>query len=100
ANGPAPVLEVSGRAYPVETRYRPMISEDPEDDGEPDPMQCLKAAVDELAREMPVGDLLIFLPTERDIREAAQTLRGHKIPGDAPGRLTEILPLYGRLSTK
>ncbi len=99
AAGPAPVLEVSGRTYPVETRYRPMISE--EDDGsEPDPMQCLKAAVDELARENPVGDLLIFLPTERDIREAAQTLRGHKIPGDSPGRMTEILPLYGRLSTK
>lgn len=97
--GPAPVIEVSGRAYPVETRYRPMISEDPEDEGEPDPMKCLKAAVDELARETPVGDMLIFLPTERDIREAAQTLRGHKIPGDAPGRVTEILPLYGRLST-
>ncbi len=99
-SGPAPVLEVSGRTYPVETRYRPLISEDPEDEGEPDPMDCLKAAVDELALEKPAGDMLIFLPTERDIREAAQTLRGHKIPLDAPGRLTDILPLYGRLSTK
>lgn len=98
SDGPAPVIEVSGRTYPVETRYRPMVSEDPED--EPDPMDCLKSAVDEVARETPVGDLLIFLPTERDIREAAQTLRGHKIPGDGGGRKTEILPLYGRLSTK
>ncbi len=99
-NGPAPVIEVSGRAYPVETRYRPLVSEDPDDEGEPDPMDCLKAAVDELALEKPAGDMLIFLPTEREIREAAQTLRGHKIPLDAPGRLTDILPLYGRLSTK
>ena len=99
STGPAPVIEVSGRAYPVETRYRPMISQDPDDAEEPDPIACLKAAVDELAQEKPAGDLLIFLPTERDIREAAQTLRGHKIPGDAPGRMTEILPLYGRLST-
>ncbi|HET7407361.1 MAG TPA: ATP-dependent RNA helicase HrpA [Mycobacteriales bacterium] len=83
--GGAPVVEVSGRAYPVEVRYRPL---DP-DDG--DQVQGILDAVDELAREGP-GDVLVFLSGEREIRDTADALRGRHL------RDTEILPLYSRLS--
>jgi ATP-dependent helicase HrpA len=88
--GAAPVIEVGGTTYPVEVRYRPPA--DPEDallsDG-------VLAAVDELAGPgMPRdGDILVFLPGEREIRETAEALRKHHPAG------VEILPLYGRLST-
>jgi ATP-dependent helicase HrpA len=93
--GPAPVIEVSGRTYPVEVRYRPFAGE--EDEDEADAGQAVAAAVDELSAEGP-GDMLVFLPTERDIREIAKTLRGHLTRGGESVRDTEILPLYARLS--
>ncbi len=90
--GPAPVIEVSGRTYPVEVRYRPLTTEDDAD--EFDVNQGIAAALEELTGEGP-GDLLVFLPTERDIREAAKHLRGYTL---RDGRKTEVLPLYARLS--
>jgi len=89
----APIIEVSGRAYPIDIRYQPLQPDD--DTGDLDPQRAIADAVEELARTGP-GDMLVFLPTERDIRETAKTLRGRSIPGD--GRHTEILPLYARLS--
>jgi len=93
---PAPVVDVSGRAYPVEMRYRPLDSEE-EDADEVDEQKVIAQTIDELAR-IDRGDMLVFLPTERDILETAKTLRGRPSPGDM--ERTEILPLYGRLSTK
>jgi ATP-dependent helicase HrpA len=95
AAGPAPIVEVSGRMYPVETRWRPL--EPDEDSDEPDVIRGVLSAIDELAW-IDSGDMLIFMPTERDIHETAKALRGHALPGDRPGRTTEILPLYARLS--
>jgi len=89
--GPAPVIEVSGRLYPVEVRYRPVQRD--EKDKERDLYDGIVDAVDELAREGP-GDVLIFLPGEREIREAAEALRKHH-----PAH-TEILPLFARLSVQ
>ncbi len=86
----APVIEVLGRTYPVELRYRPLRGDD-EDDQDRDRGQALLDAVDELAREGD-GDVLVFLSGERDIREAAELLRKHHPPH------TEVLPLYARLS--
>ena len=80
----APVVEVSGRTYPVEVRYRP-----PAEDT--DPVQAIAEAVDELEGEPP-GDVLVFLSGEREIRDTAEVLRGRL------GERTEVLPLYGRLS--
>ena len=82
AFGDAPIIEVSGRTYPVEVRYRP-----PGDDG--DVGQAIGDAVDELSAEGP-GDILVFLSGEREIRDTADLLSGRD-------RL-EVLPLYGRLS--
>jgi ATP-dependent helicase HrpA len=84
------VIEVSGRTYPVEVRYRPI--EDPETDQ----IQAIQAAVDELAAEGP-GDILVFLSGEREIRDTADAL--HKaVQRDRRLRDTEILPLFARLS--
>jgi len=85
----APVIEVSGRLYPVEMRYRP-VAGDAEDTTREEEEQALADAVDELCREGP-GDVLVFLPGEREIRDAAQVLRRANFRG-------EILPLYSRLS--
>jgi len=87
AGTPAPVIEVSGRTYPVEIRYRP--HEEAGDD-----VDTLLAAVRELDREPP-GDVLVFLPGEAEIRDTADAVRG-MYGKDA--RPTEVLPLYGRLS--
>jgi ATP-dependent helicase HrpA len=86
--GDAPVIEVSGRLYPVEIRYRP-VAGDAEDTTRDEEEQALADAVDELCREGP-GDILVFLPGEREIRDAAQVLRKN-FRG-------EILALYSRLS--
>ena len=86
----APVIEVSGRMYPVEMRYRPLKSKD-EDQEEQDMEEAIVDAVDDLARSGP-GDVLVFLPGEREIRETAELLRKHHPKG------AEILPLYARLS--
>ncbi|MCU1491693.1 MAG: hrpB2, partial [Acidimicrobiaceae bacterium] len=86
----APVVEVSGRTYPVEIRYRP-VREEGGEDRDRDLNQAVCAAVAELVAEGP-GDVLVFLPGERDIRDAADALRS----GGPEG--VEILPLYARLS--
>jgi len=86
----APIIEVSGRTYPVDIRYRP-VQTDEEDETEAVEQREILFAVDELYREAP-GDILIFLSGEREIRETAEALRKHH-PAD-----TEILPLYSRLS--
>ena len=88
---PAPVINVSGRLYPVEIRYRAVREEDDADDRTL--MDAIVDAVDEVAL-VGRGDVLVFLPGEREIREAAEALRKHHPPG------TEILPLYARLSVE
>ncbi|WP_430231339.1 ATP-dependent RNA helicase HrpA [Nitrosomonas communis] len=90
----APVIEVSGRLYPVEIRYRPLASEDEE---EVDLQQAIIDAVDELMR-VGSGDTLIFLPGEREIRETAESLRKHAFSRPGGGAGVEILPLFARLS--
>ncbi len=85
----APVIEVSGRLYPVDVRYHPVESEDDDYDLN----EAISDAADELARQGE-GDVLVFLPGEREIREAAETLRKHHPPH------TEILPLFARLSAE
>src|SRR5260221_15442 len=91
----APVIEVSGRTYPVEVRYRPEFFEVEEDDDEPvDMSEAIAKAVDELSRASVSGDILVFLPGEREIREAAEALRKHH-----PKNI-EILPLFSRLSAE
>ncbi len=97
--GGAPVVEVSGRLYPVETRYRP-VEGDAEDTTRQEEEDALAAAVEELCREGE-GDVLVFLPGEREIRDAAEVLRKHGLgaSGARPGRAqSEILPLFSRLS--
>jgi ATP-dependent helicase HrpA len=89
---PAPIIEVSGRTYPVEVRYRPPEGDDGEEELEP--IQHLFAAIDEVCNAG-AGDLLVFLPTERDILDVSHKLRGRRVSGGTP----EILPLYARLST-
>lgn len=84
----APMLEVSGRTYPVEVRYRPITDEEKEKDQ----LQAIFDAVDELFREGPRGDILIFMNGEREIRDTADALEKRKL------RHTEILPLFSRLS--
>jgi ATP-dependent helicase HrpA len=92
---PAPIVEVSGRTYPVEIRYRPLVAEVSEDDeGEASEDRDVPAgildALAELRRETP-GDVLVFLSGEQEIRDAADAVSG-RFPD------TEVLPLYGRLS--
>jgi ATP-dependent helicase HrpA len=86
----APVIEVTGRTYPVEVRYRPLS--EGESDDEQDIEEAILDAVDELARERAGGDILVFLPGEREIRDTTEALRKHHPKG------AEILPLYARLS--
>ena len=88
--GGAPVIEVSGRLYPVEVRYRP-VEGDAEDTTREEEERALAEAVEDLCREGD-GDVLVFLPGEREIRDAAETLRRRNLRG------LEIVPLYGRLS--
>ncbi|MEY2810245.1 MAG: ATP-dependent helicase HrpA, partial [Pseudomonadota bacterium] len=93
AKGPAPVLTVSGRTYPVEVRWRPF--EESRDHGLED---AIAEAVDELWRDpRQQGDILVFLPGEREIREAADHLR-HHLGHQPTTRGAEVLPLFARLS--
>ncbi len=92
ARGPAPVVQVSGRLYPVEQRWRPF-----EDRKDVDLDDAIADAVDELWREGP-GDVLVFLPGEREIRDAADHLRKHLASQHRGGPPPEILPLFARLS--
>jgi len=86
----AVVVEVSGRSYPVETRYRPLqISDEGEAQDVP---KAVSTALDELAAGGLRGDVLVFLPGEREIRDTAEALRRHHPKG------IEILPLFSRLS--
>jgi len=91
--GGAPVIEVSGRSYPVEVRYRPLVAED-EDAAELSLPEGIVEAVRELDLRSGGGsaDTLVFLPGEKHIREAADALSKARLPG------TEMLPLYARLS--
>ncbi|MFB2597151.1 DUF3418 domain-containing protein [Herbiconiux sp. P17] len=116
---PAPIVEVSGRTFPVEVRYRPLAPDAADDDegdtdvdapdppaasrarggGEREPKDLFEAigdALDELSREKP-GDVLVFLSGENEIRDAEESLRGRLASSGRAGD-TELLPLYGRLS--
>ena len=87
----APIIEISGRTYPVEIRYRPEHFLDDSDDAVPIEDAVVKA-VDEIFGETHEGDVLVFLPGEREIRDCDEALRKHH-----PAH-TEVLPLYSRLS--
>ncbi|MET9411626.1 ATP-dependent RNA helicase HrpA [Streptomyces sp. NPDC002935] len=88
--GDAPIVEVSGRTYPVEVRYRPLLEDDSED-ADRDQITAICDAVEELQAEGK-GDILVFLSGEREIRDTADALTKKKY------RFTEVLPLYARLS--
>src|SRR5699024_1677817 len=111
---PAPVIEVSGRTYPVEVRYRPLVpdadDDEPEDrsggaprgahasaarEAQLDQATASCRAADELMAEGP-GDILLFCSGERQIRDAGEALEKHLAGG--PGPPVELLPLYARLS--
>ncbi|MFA6121428.1 MAG: ATP-dependent RNA helicase HrpA [Sideroxydans sp.] len=87
---PAPIIQVSGRTYPVEVRYRP--PQQNEEGDTQDVPQAICSALDELSIGGLRGDVLVFLPGEREIRDTAEALRKHQHKG------IEILPLYSRLS--
>ncbi|MDI1254364.1 DUF3418 domain-containing protein [Thermomonas sp.] len=89
--GDAPVVEVEGRGFPVEMRYRSLEEMESENISM---LDGIVAACDEIQREKGIGDVLIFLPGEREIRDAHQALERRKY------RHTEVLPLYARLSAK
>ena len=91
--GPAPVIQVSGRLFPVEQRWRPF-----EESKEHDLDDAIADAVDELWRGGAAGDILVFLPGEREIREAADHLHKHLARALRGGPPAEILPLFARLS--
>ncbi len=91
-SGPAPVIMVSGRLFPVEQRWRPF-----EEKRDYDLDDAIADAVDELWREGS-GDILVFLPGEREIREASDHLRRHLLQQARGGPQPEILPLFARLS--
>jgi ATP-dependent helicase HrpA len=89
----APVVNVEGRGYPVSVRYRPLEGEG-DDAGDRSMNDAIVGACDEITREDPRGDVLIFLSGEREIRDAHQALERRKY------RETEVLPLYARLSVR
>ena len=96
--GPAPVIAVSGRTYPVDIRYRPLAAGDAEVDDEEEMEEAIAAAVEDLWREAP-GDVLVFLPGEREIRETADVLR-RALARRPYAALVEVLPLYARLTVE
>ncbi|MCZ9299781.1 ATP-dependent RNA helicase HrpA [Corynebacterium marquesiae] len=90
---PAPIIEVSGRTYPVEIRYRPLEFEAGGKLVDQDPLDGLTEAIEELMREGD-GDILCFFPGERDIRDAMEAIEGKK------WKNVEVTPLFGRLSNQ
>ena len=99
----APIIEVSGRTFPIEVRYRP-INQDEEDNPDPDASTTARdyidgilSALDELSLE-DKGDVLVFLSGESEIRDAQEAIQG-RITSGAFGTGVEVLPLYGRLSS-
>ncbi len=92
SNGPAPIIMVSGRMFPVEQRWRPF-----EESREYDLNNAIADGVDELWQGNAAGDILVFLPGEREIREAADHLRKH-LSHQPLTRNAEVLPLFARLS--
>ena len=92
----APVIDVEGRTFPVEVRYRPLEGEggDEARQGDRSTNEAIVAAIDEITRQDPRGDVLMFLPGEREIRDAHQALERRKY------RDTEVTPLYARLSAR
>jgi ATP-dependent helicase HrpA len=88
----APVIEVSGRTYPVEMRYEPVIEDAEDRENDRDQIEAIGDAVDELSQEGP-GDILVFLSGEREIRDTAEALTRKDL------RHTEVVPLYARLSS-
>ena len=99
----APIIEVSGRTFPIEVRYRP-INQDEEDNPDPDASTTARdyidgilSAIDELALE-DKGDVLVFLSGESEIKDAQEAIQG-RITSGALGTGIEVLPLYGRLSS-
>ena len=96
---PAPIIEVSGRTFPVEVRYRPFGARDDDPDDDRDQVQAIVDAVDELAHESD-GDVLVFLSGEREIHDTADALRRHftESARTARGAAADVLPLYARLS--
>ena len=96
ARGPAPVIAVSGRTYPIDVRYRPLGTGDREADDEEELEEAIAAAAEDLWREGP-GDILAFLPGEREIRETADVLR-RSLARRPYAAAVEILPLYARLT--
>ena len=97
--GNAPVIEVSGRLYPIEMRWRPVLDESADKDRQIH--DAIVDAVDEAQRAGP-GDVLVFLPGEREIREAAEALRKHAFTraGGPASAAIEILPLFARQSAQ
>ena len=89
--GGAPIMNVSGRTYPVEIRHRPLVADTP-DDQDQNQIEGLLAAIDELTALGPSGDILAFFPSERDIREAAKAVN------EVYQGTIEALPLFARLS--
>ena len=92
----APVIDVEGRTFPVEVRYRPLEGEGGDEgrQGDRTVNDAIVAAIDEITRQDPRGDVLMFLPGEREIRDAHQALERRKY------RETEVTPLYARLSAR
>ena len=90
---PAPIIEVSGRTYPVEIRYRPLEFEAGGKVVDQDPLDGLTEAIEELMHEGD-GDILCFFPGERDIRDAMEAIEGKK------WKNVEVTPLFGRLSNQ
>ena len=89
--GDAPIVEVTGRTYPVEVRYEPVVDDADDRDAGRDQTQAICDAVVELSHEGP-GDVLVFLSGEREIRDTAEAVEALQLRG------TEVLPLYARLS--
>ncbi|MDX1588604.1 MAG: ATP-dependent RNA helicase HrpA [Oleiphilaceae bacterium] len=92
----APVVEVTGRTYPVEVRYRPLTDDSQDDSGWPGAIESAVAEIEAHEKDTgkPPGDVLVFLPGERDIRLVSRALRHAEL------RHTEVLPLYARLSAR